>query len=149
MTAHINSFHSGTLASNFFLHNRTFNSQLTGSPSLLSLPCRDQPNCQPWTNWFAANCLSYNHFAWAEWEIPFPTSLYCCRRVFTDLLPRNGLHHRYFVACMYVAAVTQEHRCLQSQLGNGVFTPQYVCVFCIFMFLDKSWEDKRVYTKYW
>jgi hypothetical protein len=36
-----------------------------------------------------------------------PYSYYCCRHVFTDPLPRNGLHHCCsIVACVCIAGIT-------------------------------------------
>jgi hypothetical protein len=39
-------------------------------------------------------------------KTPFRTIILYWRRVFTDSLPRNWLHHRFIAGCVYVADVT-------------------------------------------
>jgi hypothetical protein len=114
------SFHSRTLASNSFIRSRTFNSQLTGSPSLLSLPCKAQLTCQPSTNWIAPIVFLITTLNVRNRKHCFQQSLYCHRCMLTDPLPRHGLNQSCsVVAYVYVAGVTQQQPLFtESLLSN-------------------------------
>lgn len=80
--------------------------------SRLTIPCRAQMNNQLSTlsiplSWPAVLVIQPRGGPNRKHRLQL--FFYFCRRVFTDPLPRNGLHHRCsIVACVYVAGVTYQ-----------------------------------------